>query len=72
MRKIINLSTNENLGTFDVNIILANAQKTRSAYVIHLCVNIFSSIERSFRVDLRGSTSTDYRCNTHNIAAMLR
>ena len=35
-------------------------------------MNIFSSIEHSFRVDLRGSTSTDYRCNTHNIAAMLR
>ena len=35
-------------------------------------MNIFSSIKRSFQVDLRGSKDTDYRCNTHNIAAMLR
>ena len=72
MRKIINLSTNENLSMSDFNIVLAEAQKMRSAYLIPLCVNIFSSIKRFFQVDLRGSTNTDHRCNTHNIAAMLR
>jgi len=74
MKKMImaNNNINERYNVSSLDAILAGAHKSRSIYLINLCSNLLPTINFPAFPKMNMSISADYKCNTHNIAAMLR
>ena len=74
MKKMImaNNNINERYNVSSLDAILAGAHKSRSIYLMHLCSTLLAVIKLPTLPKMNVSINTDYKCNTHNIAAMLR
>ena len=70
--KMANNNINERSNISSLDAILAGAHKSRSIYLIHLFSKLLPTINFPAFPQMNVSISADYKCNTHNIAAMLR
>ena len=58
--------------SISLDAIFAKAHKSRSIYLMRLCSTLLPAIRLPTVPKMNASISADYKCNTHNIAAMLR
>ena len=74
MRKMEMVGNNINESSYpsSLDAILIEAHKSRSIYLMRLCSTLLTAIKFPPLPKMNVSINTDYKCNTHNIAAMLR
>ena len=70
--KMVSNNLNERSNMSSLDTILVGAHKSRSIYLMHLCATLLPAIKHSTFPKMNVSINADYKCNTHNIAAMLR
>ena len=64
------VNQNSNMNSLDA--VFSRAHKSRSIYLMRLCSTLLAAIKFPTLPKMKVSINTDYKCNTHNIAAMLR
>ena len=70
--KMVGNNINESSRTSSLDTILIRAHKSRSIYLMRLYSTLLAAIKFPTLQKMNVSLNTDYKCNTHNIAAMLR
>ena len=70
--KMIANNKNESSHTSSLDASLIRAHKSRSIYLMRLHPTLLAAIKFPNLQKMDVSINTDYKCNTHNIAAMLR
>ncbi len=70
--KMTDNDTNQISNMSSLDAIFAGAHKSRSIYLMRLCSTLLPAIKLPTLPKMNVSISADYKCNTHNIAAMLR
>ena len=70
--KMVSNNINESSNTSGLDVILAGAHKSRSMYLMRLPSTLLPAIKLPTLPKMNVSINADYKCNTHNIAAMLR
>ena len=70
--KMVGNNINENSHPSSLDAILIEAHKSRSIYLMRLCSTLLTAIKFPTLPKMNVSIHTDYKCNTHNIATMLR
>ena len=70
--KMVGNNINESSHPSILDAILIESHKSRSIYLMRLCSTLLTAIKFPTLPKMNVSINTDYKCNTHNIAAMLR
>ena len=70
--KMADNDINDSSNMSSLDAIFATAHKSRSIYLMRLCSTSLPAIKIPTISRINVSISADYKCNTHNIAAMSR
>ena len=70
--KMVGNNINESSHPSSLDAILIRAHKSRSVYLMSLYSTLLNAIKFLTLPKMNVAINTDYKCNTHNIAAMLR
>ena len=70
--KMADNDINDSSNMSSLDAIFATAHKSRSIYLMRLCSTLLLAIKLPIVPKMNVAISADYKCNTHNIAAMLR
>jgi len=70
--KMADIDVNQNSNMNSLDAVFSRAHKSRSIYLMRLCSILLPAIKLPTVPKMNVAISADYKCNTHNIAAMLR
>ena len=70
--KMVGKNIHRSSDMISLDAIFAKAHKSRSIYLMRLCSTLLPAIKLPTVPNMNVAISADYKCNTHNIAAMLR
>ena len=70
--EMVGNNINESSYPSSLDAILIRAHKSRSIYLMRLYPTLLAAIKFPNLQKMNVSINTDYKCNPHNIAAMLR